>query len=236
MVLAAAGVALGGVAATLAYGVRAPSSQLFGPSIFRGPGQRRSIALTFDDGPSEGTLRLVDYLESRGIHATFFQCGMNVRRHPAITRRVLSGGHQIGNHTWSHPHLYLKSHRFIEREFTDAQSTLEQETGMRPLLLRAPYGVRWIGMRPVQKRLGLLGVMWTVIGMDWKWPADRIADYVLGKSAPGGIICLHDGRDIQVNPDISEMLTAVRKIVPILQDRGYHFETISELLRPDIVQ
>jgi peptidoglycan/xylan/chitin deacetylase (PgdA/CDA1 family) len=86
-------------------------------------------------------------------------------------------------------------------------------------------------MRPMQKRLGLLGVMWTVIGRDWVLPAHRIAARVLRKASPGGIICLHDGRGIQPKPDISEMLTALKEIVPVLKDRGYGFETVSELLR-----
>jgi peptidoglycan/xylan/chitin deacetylase (PgdA/CDA1 family) len=77
--------------------------------------------------------------------------------------------------------------------------------------------------------------MWTVIGHDWEWTAPEIADYVLKRSRAGGIICLHDGRDIQLHPDISEMLLAVRIIIPALIKRGFQFETVSELLVPDPV-
>ena len=226
----AAAAIIGGVSASAAYGSVSKSSQLFGPSVYRGPGRRRSIALTFDDGPSEGTLPLLDYLDSEGIRATFFECGMNVRRLPHIAGRVAAAGHQLGNHTYSHPKLPFKSIDFIDWEFTEAQKIINFETGVAPMLLRAPYGYRWVGMRRVQLKLALLGVMWTVIGYDWRWPANRIVRHVLTHSSPGGIICLHDGRAVEERPDIRATLSAIRQIVPALRDRGYSFETVSELM------
>lgn len=225
-----AGALVGGMSAAAAYGSVAKSSQLFGPTVYRGPGQRKTIALTFDDGPSESTPDLLDYLDSEGVRATFFQCGMHVRRLPHIAGDVVAAGHQIGNHSYSHPHLPFKSRDFIEREFTETQFIIQDETGITPMLLRAPYGVRWVGMKRVQERLALLSVMWTVIGQDWRWPARKIADYVFRHSAPGGIICLHDGRAGKVKPNICETLTAVKELVPRLRDAGYRFETVSELL------
>ena len=100
---------IGGLAGTVTYGIIGRSARIFGPSVYRGPGLRRSIALTFDDGPSPTTPRLLDYLAAENIRATFFQCGMNVERNPDIARAVLAAGHEVGNHTYSHPHLYLKS-------------------------------------------------------------------------------------------------------------------------------
>jgi peptidoglycan/xylan/chitin deacetylase (PgdA/CDA1 family) len=226
----AGGAVLGGVSATLAYGSISKSSQLFGPSVYRGSGQRRSIALTFDDGPSEATLPLLEYLAKESVFATFFQCGMNVRRLPRVAGEVAAHGHQLGNHTYSHPRLPFKSRDFIDQEFTKTQRIIQTETGFTPMLLRAPYGFRWFGMQRVQQKLALLGVMWTVMGNDWRWPASRIAKHVLAHSSPGGIICLHDGRSIQPNPDVKPTLNAVRQIVPILKDQGYHFEIVSDLL------
>lgn len=226
----ASGAVIGGLSATALYGSVSKSSQLFGPSVYRGPGRRRSIALTFDDGPSEGTLPLLDYLSTEGIKATFFQCGMNIRRLPQIAGKVAAAGHQLGNHTYSHPRLPFKSVRFIDREFTETQKIISFETGVAPMLLRPPYGLRWMGLAQVQRKLALLGVLWTVIGYDWRWPADRIVKHVLAHSSPGGIICLHDGRAVQHRPDIQPTLAAVREIVPVLRDRGYAFETVSELM------
>lgn len=235
---------VGAAAATagiLAYGIAGRSSQMFGESVHRGPGHRRSLALTFDDGPSESTPILLDLLGEQGIPATFFQCGMNVRRHPAIARRVLHEGHEIGNHTFSHPRLcpdlsrrpIFKSRSYIYNEFATAQEIIADETGWEPALLRAPYGLRWFGVAEAQERLGLLGVMWTVIGHDWEWNAEQISALILARARPGGIICLHDGRDIQENPDVTPMLQAVWHIVPALKAKGYRFETVSQLLEPD---
>jgi peptidoglycan/xylan/chitin deacetylase (PgdA/CDA1 family) len=184
-------------------------------------------------------LRLIEYLAAEAIHATFFQCGQNVERHPGIARAIRDAGHEIGNHTYSHARLfpsigrrlYWPTAALMAREVARAQNLIEKETGVTPRLFRAPYGLRWWGLDAAQKQFDLLGVMWTVIGHDWEWPADRVARRVLRKTAPGGIICLHDGRDIQPSPDVSEMLKAVRQIVPVLKSKGYEFETVSELLR-----
>lgn len=237
---AIAGIAGTAVALRTVYGVAARSSQLFGPSVYRGDSNRRSIALTFDDGPSEGSLHLIDYLAAERIPATFFQCGKNVERHPEIARRIHEMGHEMGNHTYSHPRLaprvgwqmQFRSPAFIEAELSRTQHIIESEVGLRPTLMRAPYGLRWYGLAAAQRKLRLLGVMWTVIGRDWEWPAYAITDLVLRRSTPGGIICLHDGRDIQPKPDISEMLKALRRIVSELKDAGYSFETVSGLIHP----
>lgn len=224
------GAVLGGVSAVAAYGTLAKRSQLFGPSVYRGPGKRRSVALTFDDGPSESTMELLEYLDREGVKATFFMCGMNVRRLPGIAGRVAAAGHEIGNHSYSHPYLPFKSLAFMEREFGLAQQIIEDETGITPLLLRPPYGFRWFGLADVQRDLSLLSVLWTVIGNDWKWNRERIAARVLRMASPGGIVCLHDGRTVQRDPDVRETLAAVRMLVPVLRDQGYEFETAGGIL------
>jgi peptidoglycan/xylan/chitin deacetylase (PgdA/CDA1 family) len=82
----------------------------------------------------------------------------------------------------------------------------------------------------VQQRLSLLGVLWTVMGYDWRWASDRVARHVCSRISPGGIICLHDGRAVSTNPDVSTTLRAVKQIVPILKDQGYYFEVVSDLM------
>jgi len=227
-----AGALLSGISAAAAYGSVAKNSQLFGPTVYRGVRSRKSIALTFDDGPSESSAELLEYLEKEEVPATFFMCGMNVKRLPDIAGQVAAGGHQLGNHTYSHPNLFFKSRTFIDQEFTEAQKIIQFETGVTPMLLRAPYGFRWMGMREVQQRLSLLSVMWTVAGFDWRWPAGRIAGHILSHCAPGAIVCLHDGRGVKTHPDIRATLAAVRNIVPRLKDNGYTFETVSGVLSP----
>src|SRR6478672_1466832 len=122
------GVALGGsvcaACALMAYAVRGRSSTLLAPSVYRGSRQRRAIALTFDDGPSEGTNQLLDTLDRLETPATFFVCGMNVKRLPDVVRATAAAGHEIGNHSYSHPALYFRSPRFISGELQAAQSVI----------------------------------------------------------------------------------------------------------------
>src|SRR5581483_2262741 len=166
---AAAGVAL------MAYAVRGRSSSLLAPSVYKGDGRRRAIALTFDDGPSESTPELLNVLHRYRAPATFFQCGASVRRLPQITREVAAAGHEIGNHSDTHPYLCFKSAAFIYDQLARTQDSIEEATGLQPRLFRAPYEVRWFGLREAQRRLGLLGVMWTTIGVDWKRNAEFVA-------------------------------------------------------------
>jgi peptidoglycan/xylan/chitin deacetylase (PgdA/CDA1 family) len=174
----------------------------------------------------------LNVLERFGVSATFFQCGMHVRRLPAIARAVISGGHEIGNHTDTHPRLYLQRAAFIRQELDHAQESILEATGVVPTLFRAPYGVRWFGLREAQAQLGLLGVMWTTLGRDWTLPPEAIARRLLSGARNGAIFCLHDGREAQQKPDIRATIEAVREILPRLLDRGFTFQTVSQLLCP----
>jgi peptidoglycan/xylan/chitin deacetylase (PgdA/CDA1 family) len=229
-ITAAAGLAAG-FAAT-AWAVRGRSSFVFDHSFWRGEPGRKAIALTFDDGPTPSTPQFLEVLEQHRVPATFFEVGLNVKRHPEIAREVLAAGHEIGNHSHVHLNYALKPARVIEDDFSRAQDAIADATGFTPALMRAPYGVRWFGFRQMQAKLGLAGIMWTVIGRDWKLSADAIADRVLSRVADGGIICLHDGRELAENPDVTPTLEALRRIIPPLTEAGYHFETISQLLWP----
>lgn len=216
----------------LAYAVRGRSSDFFGPSVYHGDRSRAAVALTFDDGPSESTPALLRILERHQVPATFFMCGRNVERLPGIAQSVASAGHEIGNHSDSHPRLDFCTRDFIYGELAAAQEKIVQHTGATPKLFRAPYGVRWFGLKSAQERLGLLGVMWGTIGNDWKWPASRIGQLLLRRAGPGHIFCLHDGRRTAPSPDIRATLEALDAIIPVLKERGLRFETVSQILCP----
>jgi len=224
-----AGVVAAGV---LAYAVRAPSCDWLAPSVFHGVQTRRAIALTFDDGPSESTPELLKILEQYGARATFFQCGQSARRLPGIARQVREAGHLIGNHTESHAFLWLRSPSFIYGQMAAAQDSIEQATGERPRWFRPPFGGRWFGLAAAQRALGLTSVLWSTIGKDWKWPADRVVARLMRGARNGAIFCLHDGRLLSPRPDVSATVEAVRRMAPALLERGFHFETVSEILCP----
>ncbi len=221
-----------GAGAFLAWAVRGRSASVLARSEWRGARDQAAIALTFDDGPSEGTPALLEVLERFRVPATFFQCGANVDRLPGVAREVLAAGHEIGNHSQTHPLFCFRSPGFMEQEIRRAQETIGEHTGAKPVWFRAPFGVRWFGLDGAQRRTGVGGVMWTVIGYDWKRKAEGVAARIQSRVENGAILCLHDGRELRARPDIGVTVEAVQRLVPLLLDRGYRFETVSRLLCP----
>ena len=215
-----------------AWSVRGRSSSIFGRSVWRGPRDTPALALTFDDGPAESTPAILAILAEHHVPATFFQCGANVDRLPQIAREVAARGHEIGNHSYSHPYLFLRSPRTIENQLRRTQDSIQSHTGFRPAWFRAPYGARWFGLGPAQRELQLTGVMWSAIGYDWNRRADEVVARLATSASNGAILCLHDGRELQRKPDVRATVETVRRLVPLLLDRGYKFETIGRLLCP----
>jgi peptidoglycan/xylan/chitin deacetylase (PgdA/CDA1 family) len=215
----------------LKWAKRGLSSHLFGPAVWRGKTDGRAIALTFDDGPSDSTPQILDILREYNAPATFFQCGCNVRRRPDIAREVVRAGHEIGNHSDTHPSFVSCSKAEVYEELSVAQSSIQAAAGRTPSLMRSPYGARGFRLRGAQVRLGLLNVMWTVTGCDWILPAQEVFTHVSAGASPGGIVCLHDGRRLLVKPDIRHTVEAVRRLMPALLERGYCFQTVSQITK-----
>jgi peptidoglycan/xylan/chitin deacetylase (PgdA/CDA1 family) len=221
---------IGAAAGAFAWAVRGKTSSLLAPSVWKGPRSRRAIALTFDDGPSESTPLVLELLAAHNARATFFVCGANVARLPAIARQTADAGHEIGNHSYSHSRFDFRAREFMRVDIEDAQRTILGACGVMPTLFRVPYGVRWFGLGEVQRELGLTGVMWSVIGLDWKLPPEAITKRLLGGASNGAIFCLHDGREKKENPDVVATIQALTVLLPELRKRGYDLVTVSELL------
>ena len=228
LIAGTAALAIAGGAAV--WCVRGKSSSVLAPSVWRGRATRRAIALTFDDGPTAGTERLLEVLRRNEACATFFMCGHNVALRPFTVRHVLAEGHEIGNHTYTHPRLWTLSPAAIASEVEQCQTLLTDVAGTAPRWLRAPYGVRWFGLRSAQQRHGLTGVMWTAIARDWKLDAGAIVQRMLPRATPGAIWCFHDGRVLAPDPDISQTVNAVAVLLPRLRADGWEFTTIGDLV------
>ena len=214
----------------LAWAVRGRSASVLAPSVWKGPTNRKAIALTFDDGPSESTPQFLELLAEHNARATFFQIGKNVERLPSVARMVLDFGCEIGNHSYTHPRFDFTSGGTQLRELELAQKAIRDHCGVTPGWFRAPYGVRWFGMGEAQRRSGLTGVMWTAIGRDWKLDASAITLRMKNAASSGAIFCLHDGRAIESKPEVGATLAALRQILPELRAEGYALVTVSELL------
>ncbi len=220
-----------GVSAAMAYAVAAPSSQVFGPALVRGSRNDSRLALTFDDGPSESTPAVLDVLARHNARATFFFCGANVLRLPDVARRALAEGHQIGNHTFSHPRLFRLLPATIEREISRTQQAIRETTGTTPILFRPPYGIRWFGLYRALEKHHLQAVMWSACAHDWKRPVAAIEAALRSKAQGGIIMLLHDGDTITRGDRRSGTAEALDRVLPLLADRGLRCVTISELFQ-----
>ncbi|MGH9470064.1 MAG: polysaccharide deacetylase family protein [Terriglobia bacterium] len=223
------------VVALLFYGCSVPSSQLFGPSLVRGPRGRHCVALTFDDGPTPPhTERILDILKEYGVTATFFVNGKLVDRFPETLRRIAGENHAIGNHTYSHLFLYLKTRKRIAAEIDRTQEAIERVTGQRPKIFRSPYGVRWFGLFRVLRQRGMRSVQWSDTGFDWikkNTPAD-IARKTLKNVRDGSVILLHDGCGAlePEQADQSATAAALPIIIEGVRKRGFTFVALDEFL------
>lgn len=226
---AIAGVGLG-AAGLLSWAVRGRSCQWLAPSVWKGPNDRKVIALTFDDGPSESTQRVLDLLAKHNTTATFFQIGQNVERLPSVTRQVTAAGCEVGNHSFTHPRFDFTSTQFQIEELQKTQQAIANACGVPPKWFRAPFGVRWFGLGKAQNTCGLKGAMWTVLARDWILEAAAIEKRILSGAVNGAILCLHDGRGTISNPDISQTIKALEVILPTLNSRGFQLVSLSELL------
>ena len=137
------------------YSAMAPQSQLYGRTLTHGSDSSQ-MALTFDDGPNDPhTLRLLDVLVAHQAKATFFLIGKYVRQRPEIARAILAAGHEIGNHTYSHPNLIFASAGRLRQELDDCGKTLEDALGSPVRLFRPPFGGRRPNVLRTARTLGL---------------------------------------------------------------------------------
>lgn len=226
-----AATALAGASASLVCygGVRGPVDWL-GESVHRARTVGRRMALTFDDGPHPvHTPALLDVLAAQQVTATFFVVGAAVDAHPALCRRIVAEGHELGNHTYHHVYLPLRRRRDIAREIAATDRAIAAATGQVPTLVRPPYGARTLWTLRTLARLGKRVVLWDLNPFDWRGAAARtLAARVVADARPGSIVLLHDAR-----PDGNVTVDAVRRMVPQLHARGFQLTTVGDLLACD---
>lgn len=182
----------------------------------------KTIALTFDDGPGPYTEKLLDILDKYDAKATFFLIGSKVSARANALRRMQSRGHQLGNHSWSHPELPKLSVDQIAGEIDRTNEAIRQATGVKPSILRPPYGaVNGVVLEQLRLR-NMSSILWSVDTRDW---ADRNSQIVCSRAVagarPGAVILMHDIHQTSVN--------AVPCILSSLKQQGYSFVTIQRL-------
>jgi peptidoglycan/xylan/chitin deacetylase (PgdA/CDA1 family) len=194
------------------------------PFTSSGPGFGRRVCITFDDGPNPSTTNIVlDELKKRDLKATFFMIGKNVDAFPDSVKKVRDEGHEIANHSYTHPQLGKMPEDKVRTEIERCQESIEKASGIRPVWFRPPYGSFTSKQNKIAADNHLSVVMWSVDPFDWKKPGPPVVTQrVLAQSNPGSIILLHD-----IHKQTAE---AVPAILDGLLERDYTFATMSGFL------
>ena len=204
------------------------------PSNFQGiviseaklPPGKKVIALTFDDGPwPSSTAKVLDILKKNNIKGTFFVVGQNVKNYPDLTKRVVTDGHIIANHTWHHWYHHMNA-QTAAYEVANTTDIIYKTTGIKTSLFRPPGGNMRNGVAAYAKSNKYAVIMWSSDSMDYSRPGvPRLINNIFREAKPGGIVLMHDG-----GGDRSHTVKALPEIISRFRKQGYEFVTVPELL------
>ncbi len=204
-----------------------PTSDKYTEIYHNHENSQMKIALTFDDGPHPRyTPQILDILDKYEIKATFFVIGVNAENYPQPLEDTVRRGHEIGNHTYTHPHVSFLSRENLSDEIRKCEASVFIHGEYKPKLFRPPEGLIDSAVKSASGNLDYKVILWNIDTRDWAHtPANEIADNVLSNIKSGDIILMHDY--INYNSPTPE---ALEIFIPQLLDEGYHFVTVSELI------
>ena len=188
--------------------------------------QAKCVALTFDDGPSPYTDRLLQILNQNDAKSTFFLIGNKVAANPAGAKRIADAGMEVANHTWEHPNMTTIPPEDIGSQISRANDAIQAATGQRPKLLRTAGGLINDNVLAAAKQQGMADVNWDVIPFDWMNDSNTAATryMLMTQIKPGSVVLFHD--------TYSSTVDLVYQFIPVLRANGYHLVTVSQLLGP----
>jgi len=208
-------------------GVAIPQMRFFGPFVCRGDTTHKRVALTFDDGPDAPTPALLDFLREAKVEAAFFCIGKRVAANPELAARIVREGHLLENHSYAHSDAtnFFTVAR-LKEDLTQAQTTIEQATGIVPRMFRPPIGLSNPRTFRAARTLGLTVVGWTAGGLDtMTTDPQRIVRRIVRRLKSGAIILLHDGGIPR-----EQLLATVKLLLDTLGSRGYEVVRLDRLL------
>lgn len=181
--------------------------------------KEKCVAITFDDGPSAHTERLLDILSKQDSKATFFVLGSLVESHSGTVLRVLAEGSEIGNHTWDHSQLTKISDKKVINQITKTDDILEKITGKRSIIFRPPYGAY---NKNTLKLVNKPTILWNVDTVDWKErDAKKLQKRLCAVDKADSIILMHDIHKSTID--------GVEEGIKCLKEKGFKLVTISQL-------
>lgn len=208
----------------------------YGKEISKINTEAKVISFTFDGGGNaDGAEKILETLEENNIKATFFLTGKFIERYPETTKKIAADGHEIGNHSYSHPYFTKLSEEEMEKEISRNQELLRDLDIEQKPLLRLPYGDRNSSVLNFVSQSGFINIRWTIDSLGWQgaeggMEVQKVQQRVVSKTTPGSIIMMHLGSDSnKINLD-SEVLS---QIIEELKNNGYNFLRLSELLEEE---
>jgi peptidoglycan-N-acetylglucosamine deacetylase len=202
--------------------------QFFGGLVDKVETSEKVVALTFDDGPAIHTDEILTILKAENVKGTFFLTGNEIEKSPKDAKKIAEEGHEIGNHSYSHQRMVLKSPTFIKEEIEKTDQLIRQTGYKGDIHFRPPFGKKLFQLPYYLKKHNRKTIIWNIepetypeIAADSK----KISDHVIEKIKPGSIILLHVMYESR-----RESLQSVKEIITSLKEQGYIFVTVSELL------
>jgi peptidoglycan/xylan/chitin deacetylase (PgdA/CDA1 family) len=188
--------------------------------------QVKCVALTFDDGPTPYTDRLLGILKANNAKATFFEIGNKVAANPAAAKRVVEAGMELGSHTWEHPNMTTLPPADVPSQLSRATDAIVAATGVTPNLWRPPGGLTDPAVNEQAAKAGQAAILWDVIPFDWINDSNTAASRLLlmTQIKPGSVVLMHD--------TYSSTVDLVEQFIPVLKANDYHLVTVSHLLGP----
>lgn len=217
-----------------------PELTIKNKAVFVSAMKPKSIVLTFDDGPTqEYTIRILDILKKYNVKATFFLVGKRVQENCPIVQRMYQEGHEIGNHSYTHPYLTKISVAEQQQEIGNNQQIIQQCIGYQPRWFRAPFGDQNPALLEIVNRFGLSNAQWTIDTNDWRNSSNvkSITNLAINNSN-SAVILMHDGAKTNpnfVHPEESfirnNTVNSIEKIIINYQNRGFRFFTLSQAVK-----
>lgn len=189
--------------------------------------ESKQVAISFDaTWGTELTDEILAILAEHDLQTTFFLAGPWIDKHPDYVVKIREAGHEIGNHSYSHPHMNNLSEQGIAFELQQNENLITDLTGQKPNLFRPPFGEYNNLVLQTASSLGYYTIQWSVDSLDWKnLSSNQIYDRVMGQIKPGSIVLFHNAAPGTPG--------AIRRIIPDLLNDGYEILAISELIYPD---
>jgi peptidoglycan-N-acetylglucosamine deacetylase len=218
-----------GIALLLFEVSKSRNFQFFGGLVNKAETEDKVVALTFDDGPGVNTDEILTILREEDVKATFYLTGKEIEQHMDDAKKIAGEGHEIGNHSYSHSRMVLKSPTFIKEEIEKTDDLIRQTGYEGEIHFRPPYGKKLFLLPYYLSKQERKTVLWNIEPESFpeiEGDAEKITEYVAENIEPGSIILLHVMYESR-----EESLKSVKKIIASLKEQGYDMTTVSELLK-----